>query len=461
MHGRPGLVLLPCFVAPTTQRSLVTRCLKEHARFPNESNLDAHYQIPRNGLWNDWERVVEQRERMADPGFDIEVETKWKDDLPLEAYHPPDASRTLVENEPGSLDTFDSKRAPMPSSTLPPSTVSQLVPKLRWSNIGLNYHWGTKSYDFERERVPFPEDIREICVDAVKRVDWADVWEGVADGMEWKDGVDWDIWEQTYEPDAGIINFYQSRDTLMGHVDRSEISSTTPLVSISLGNAAIFLIGGLSRDVEPIPILLRSGDVIPMNGFARRLGLGGKDKDKEPLSPIVPTQPEPISQQPIPPQQQSLPVQQQQPPIPQQQPPTVPPINPLATDSKAQSNGIRSPTTPTGVDDGTIRQRPPRSSSKGSAVVSPPPRPVVNTKTKAKNKTKSTQQSKDDLLMSLLASEAVMDSRSSEILGAEQVEELKKEDALLQSRFASSTKKLALETKMRDAARSLTTLNAG
>ncbi|CEL59448.1 hypothetical protein RSOLAG1IB_03381 [Rhizoctonia solani AG-1 IB] len=198
-----------------------------------------------------------------------------------------------------------------------------------------------------------------------------------------------------------------------------------------------------------------------MNGFARRLGLGGKDKDKEPLSPIVPTQPEPISQQPIPPQQQSLPVQQQQPPIPQQQPPTVPPINPLATDSKAQSNGIRSPTTPTGVDDGTIRQRPPRSSSKGSAVVSPPPRPVVNTKTKAKNKTKSTQQSKDDLLMSLLASEAVMDSRSSEILGAEQVEELKKEDALLQSRFASSTKKLALETKMRDAARSLTTLNAG
>lgn len=35
------------------------------------------------------------------------------------------------------------------------------------------------------------------------------------------------------------------------------------------------------------------------------------------------------------------------------------------------------------------------------------------------------------------------------------------EDTLLQSRLASSTKKLALETKMRDAARSLATLNAG
>ena len=35
---------------------------------------------------------------------------------------------------------------------------------------------------------------------------------------------------------------------------------------ISLGNAAVFLIGGLTRDVVPIPILLRSGDIIIMSG---------------------------------------------------------------------------------------------------------------------------------------------------------------------------------------------------
>lgn len=33
-----------------------------------------------------------------------------------------------------------------------------------------------------------------------------------------------------------------------------------------LGNAAIFLIGGGSRDQEPIPILLRSGDMVVMSG---------------------------------------------------------------------------------------------------------------------------------------------------------------------------------------------------
>ncbi|CUA70279.1 Myosin heavy chain, non-muscle [Rhizoctonia solani] len=185
-----------------------------------------------------------------------------------------------------------------------------------------------------------------------------------------------------------------------------------------------------------------------MNGIARRLGLGGpkESKEKEPLSPIAPSPLEPLPPQSIPQ------------PIPQQQP-QEPHITPLAIGNNVPSNGIRSPTTPTPIDDSTVRQRQPRSSSKSSVIISPPKRPIVNTKSKAK--TKSTHQSKDDLLMSLLASEAVMDSRTSEILSAEQVEELKKEDALLQSRFTSSTKKLALETKMRDAARSLATLNAG
>ncbi|KAG8745565.1 hypothetical protein FRC10_007743 [Ceratobasidium sp. 414] len=196
-----GLVLIPSFVGPAVQQSLVTRCLREHARSPNESNLDAHYLVPPNGLWNEWEGVVKRWE--TEPDFDVVVETKWKEDLAADKYHPPDAERTLVDNTPGSLTTLDSiksqpKLAPMPSSSLPPTTVSALIPKLRWSNIGLNYHWGTKSYDFEREKVPFPGDIRDICVGAVKSIDWKDVWEGTAEGMNWDDGEDWSVWEHTY-----------------------------------------------------------------------------------------------------------------------------------------------------------------------------------------------------------------------------------------------------------------------
>jgi alkylated DNA repair protein alkB family protein 1 len=39
--------------------------------------------------------------------------------------------------------------------------------------------------------------------------------------------------ELTPEPDTGIVNFYQLNDTLMAHVDRSELDNSRPLVSIS------------------------------------------------------------------------------------------------------------------------------------------------------------------------------------------------------------------------------------
>ncbi|KAJ7639359.1 Up-regulated during septation-domain-containing protein [Roridomyces roridus] len=77
---------------------------------------------------------------------------------------------------------------------------------------------------------------------------------------------------------------------------------------------------------------------------------------------------------------------------------------------------------------------------------------------------------RDELLMSLLASEAVVDSRDFEILSSEEVDDLKKvhifpqihvqEQQVLTSRQGAMTKKLALETKIRDAALSLSRVNA-
>ncbi|EIN10854.1 hypothetical protein PUNSTDRAFT_85232, partial [Punctularia strigosozonata HHB-11173 SS5] len=68
--------------------------------------------------------------------------------------------------------------------------------------------------------------------------------------------------------------------------------------------------------------------------------------------------------------------------------------------------------------------------------------------------------SRDELLISLLASEAVVESRDCEILPAEEVEELKKEQQILSARLGAMNKKLMLETKIRDAAASLSRVNA-
>ncbi|KDQ29687.1 hypothetical protein PLEOSDRAFT_1093099 [Pleurotus ostreatus PC15] len=87
---------------------------------------------------------------------------------------------------------------------------------------------------------------------------------------------------------------------------------------------------------------------------------------------------------------------------------------------------------------------PPQRRSTASEIKQSPP--VLNTR--------------DELLISLLASEAVVDSRGFNILGGEEVEELKKEHQVLSSRLVAIDKKLALETKMRDAAISLSKVNS-
>lgn len=74
-------------------------------------------------------------------------------------------------------------------------------------------------------------------------------------------------------PDLCIMNYYDA-DARMGvHQDKDErpetIAAGIPIVSVSLGDAARFLIGGLSRREPTNPIVLRSGDVLVMGGPSR------------------------------------------------------------------------------------------------------------------------------------------------------------------------------------------------
>jgi hypothetical protein len=54
-----------------------------------------------------------------------------------------------------------------------------------------------------------------------------------------------------------------------GNKKRHQNLTSCNQVSISIGRAAIFLIGGRSKDVEPLPILVRSGDIVIMSGTNR------------------------------------------------------------------------------------------------------------------------------------------------------------------------------------------------
>lgn len=72
-----------------------------------------------------------------------------------------------------------------------------------------------------------------------------------------------------FKAEAAIINYYRMNSTLAGHADHSEVNISAPLFSISFGQSAIFLIGGLTQDDPAEAILLRSGDVVVMSGQSR------------------------------------------------------------------------------------------------------------------------------------------------------------------------------------------------
>ncbi|KAJ7940719.1 hypothetical protein B0H13DRAFT_2397445, partial [Mycena leptocephala] len=270
----PGLVLLPGFLSHEKQRELVRWSLADHARQPNETNLDIHYVLPEEGLWTVCERARD------DPSQDICVQPRASTSGLPPAVEEASGPRQLVNNTPATPDNFlalsaTPKPPSVPSTTVQPTPASTLLYKLRWANIGWYYHWGTKQYDFTKGKGKIDEVLADVCRSAVNSVDWNQVY-GPSDTSDWgASGPEWKTWNKDYEPDAGIVNFYQTKDTLMAHVDRSEVCATSPLVSISLGNSAVFLIGGLTRDTEPVPILLRSGDIVIMSGPACRRAFHG------------------------------------------------------------------------------------------------------------------------------------------------------------------------------------------
>jgi alkylated DNA repair protein alkB homolog 1 len=124
---------------------------------------------------------------------------------------------------------------------------SVLMKKLRWVTLGYRYNWTTKEYDFEKGFEPIGQDLQLLCSSFAASL-----------------GFD------NYQAEAGIVNFYQPDDSLTCHVDRSEKNMQSPLISISFGLDAIFLLGGEGRDDTVDAIRVRSGDILILGGKSRK-----------------------------------------------------------------------------------------------------------------------------------------------------------------------------------------------
>lgn len=81
------------------------------------------------------------------------------------------------------------------------------------------------------------------------------------------------IWRELADcpapPEACLINYYGARARMGSHRDEDEREPSAPVISISLGDDAVFHIGGLKRGDPKHRITLKSGDVVVLGGTAR------------------------------------------------------------------------------------------------------------------------------------------------------------------------------------------------
>lgn len=81
------------------------------------------------------------------------------------------------------------------------------------------------------------------------------------------------IWSEISEypalPEACLVNLYGPDARMGAHVDRDEAAPDAPVVSISLGDTAVFRLGGPSRKSPTRTLRLSSGDVIVLGGRSR------------------------------------------------------------------------------------------------------------------------------------------------------------------------------------------------
>ena len=147
----------------------------------------------------------------------------------------------------------------------------EALSKLRWVTLGYHYNWTTRRYE-DGLRSPFPQSVGAMADYLVTVAAWM---QPPTSGLERSgdhcgESAAECLRRGHFKAEAAIVNFYAARSAIHGHIDDSERNMAAPIVSVSLGCSAVFLLGGADKEQRPSAILLRSGDVALMGGFSRR-----------------------------------------------------------------------------------------------------------------------------------------------------------------------------------------------
>jgi alkylated DNA repair protein (DNA oxidative demethylase) len=99
-----------------------------------------------------------------------------------------------------------------------------------------------------------------------------------------------DLWAEINpppEPECCLVNLYRAGAKMGLHQDRDEKDVSAAVIGVSLGDEALFRIGGSARGGKTVSVPLASGDVIAFGGTAR-LAYHGIDRIRPGTSRLLP-----------------------------------------------------------------------------------------------------------------------------------------------------------------------------
>ncbi|XP_024396772.1 DNA N(6)-methyladenine demethylase ALKBH1A isoform X2 [Physcomitrium patens] len=264
----PGFYFIPEALNKAEQLYWATECLTTFPQPPNRTNHNAMYG-PIANLWAAFQEnkiLVEvasgkqERDLISNSAETRSVDEKISDSIESVRAEVSDDITVVEKNRfhdngittsggdgGNSWEFRDCSTDFLKTSSAKTVSSETLVRKLRWATVGIQFDWSKRAYN---EALPFQE-IPPKLADLARRL--------AKPAMENED----------FKAEAAIVNFYGPDDMLGGHVDDMEADMSKPIVSISLGCKAIFLLGGTTRDEPPAAMFVRSGDVVLMAGPAR------------------------------------------------------------------------------------------------------------------------------------------------------------------------------------------------
>ena len=96
-----------------------------------------------------------------------------------------------------------------------------------------------------------------------------------------------DLADHAAPPEACLVNLYRDGAQMSLHVDADEAARDAPVLSVSLGDTALFRVGGEKRSDPTRSFRVSSGDVVVLAGASRRC-FHGIDRVMAGTSRLVP-----------------------------------------------------------------------------------------------------------------------------------------------------------------------------